>query len=128
MTEQVDHPSYYNQGPLDPDGTAKYECIKIVEDWSLGFKLGNALKYILRAPHKGSEKEDLAKARWYLERACHYPDPDAIGARFLSPTAVCDAWGLTGSLADAVHSIGRGYGASDALAALDAHLVAKAEP
>lgn len=64
-TEQdnVNHPSHYG-GADNP-----YEAIKVIEDWNLPFHEGNALKYILRAPHKGREVEDLRKALWYLERA-----------------------------------------------------------
>jgi hypothetical protein len=39
-----------------------------IEDWQLGFHLGNVVKYIARAQHKGSELEDLKKAAWYLSR------------------------------------------------------------
>ncbi|WP_207654227.1 DUF3310 domain-containing protein [Clostridium sporogenes] len=39
-----------------------------MEDWNLNFNLGNAIKYIARAEHKGNKKEDLEKAVWYLER------------------------------------------------------------
>jgi len=69
MQEGVDHPSHYNSAKtLDEDGTAKYEPIKVIEDWNLGFCLGNAVKYILRAPFKGSEIKDLEKTMWYLDR------------------------------------------------------------
>lgn len=57
--EAVNHPSHYNQG---------IETIDVIESWGLNFSLGNAIKYILRAPHKGKELEDLRKAKWYLER------------------------------------------------------------
>lgn len=40
----------------------------MIEAWELGFCLGNAVKYICRAGKKGSVIEDLAKARWYLDR------------------------------------------------------------
>lgn len=58
-TEAVNHPSHYNQG---------IEAIDIIESWGLNFSLGNAIKYILRSPHKGKELEDLNKAKWYIER------------------------------------------------------------
>jgi hypothetical protein len=61
--ETVNHPRHYG-GEDNP-----YEAIKVIEDWGLGFCLGNALKYILRAKHKGTEQEDLQKALWYLNRA-----------------------------------------------------------
>lgn len=56
----VAHPPHYNHG--------KIEAIEVIEDWQLGFHLGNTLKYLCRAVHKGSEAEDLLKARWYLDR------------------------------------------------------------
>ena len=56
----VDHPSHYQ-------GT-KFEVIDIIEDFNLGFNLGNAIKYILRAGKKDNRKQDLKKAIWYLYR------------------------------------------------------------
>ena len=44
------------------------EPIEAIESWQLGFCLGNVVKYIARAAHKGSLLEDLRKARWYLDR------------------------------------------------------------
>lgn len=55
-------PSHYG-GEENP-----YEPIKVIEHYNLGFHLGNAIKYILRAGKKGSYLEDLKKAKWYLER------------------------------------------------------------
>jgi len=40
----------------------------VIEDWDLGYRLGNALKYICRANHKKDKIEDLKKAVWYLQR------------------------------------------------------------
>ncbi len=62
MSKNVHHPKHYG-GATNP-----YEAIKVVEAWSLGFHLGNVVKYILRAKDKGKYLEDLKKARWYLER------------------------------------------------------------
>jgi len=62
MSEKVNHPAHYG-GENNP-----YEAIKVVEAWSLGFHLGNVVKYIARAGKKGDELEDLEKARWYLDR------------------------------------------------------------
>ena len=58
--QKVDHPAYYNQG--------KIEAIDYIEDHDLGFCLGNVIKYVTRAGHKGDALEDLKKARWYLDR------------------------------------------------------------
>ncbi len=54
------HPPHYNATPVEP--------IVVIEAWGLGFCLGNTVKYIARAKHKGSELEDLKKAAWYLDR------------------------------------------------------------
>ena len=57
--EMVDHPSHYNMG--------KYEAIDVIEDWELGFNLGNTIKYISRAGHKDSIVQDLKKCEFYLK-------------------------------------------------------------
>jgi len=48
--------------------TTNTEVIDIIEENNLNFNLANVMKYILRAKHKGSEKEDLKKALNYLHR------------------------------------------------------------
>jgi hypothetical protein len=62
MAEAVNHPAHYG-GADNP-----YEAIKVIEAWSLGFCLGNTVKYISRAGKKVDALEDLKKARWYLDR------------------------------------------------------------
>lgn len=59
--DNVNHPPHYNQGRI--------EVITFIEDKKLDFHLGNVVKYVCRAQHKGQYLEDLKKARWYLERA-----------------------------------------------------------
>jgi hypothetical protein len=44
------------------------ETIDFIEAKGLGYNLGNVVKYVARAGHKGDLREDLLKARWYLER------------------------------------------------------------
>jgi hypothetical protein len=58
--EMVDHPDHY-QGN-------KFEVIDIIEDFKLGFHLGNVVKYVLRAGKKDATVQELEKARWYLDR------------------------------------------------------------
>ena len=60
--EMVDHPNHYG-GEDNP-----YEAIKVIEDWDLGFNLGNAVKYIARADKKGNKLQDLEKSSWYINR------------------------------------------------------------
>ena len=57
--EKINHPEHYKGN--------KYEAIDIIDDYQLGFNLGNAVKYILRAGKKGDIAEDLKKAKWYIE-------------------------------------------------------------
>jgi hypothetical protein len=56
----VNRPRHYNVG--------KIEVIDFIEDQALCFHLGNVVKYVARSSHKGSQLEDLRKARWYLNR------------------------------------------------------------
>ncbi len=58
--DKINHPEHYNWG--------KFEVIDVIEDWYLGFHLGNAVKYIARAKHKNNFEEDIKKAIWYLNR------------------------------------------------------------
>ena len=57
--EMINHPSHYNQG---------IEAIDYIESHKMGFNIGNVIKYVTRAKHKGTELQDLKKALWYLDR------------------------------------------------------------
>jgi hypothetical protein len=59
--DKVNHPSHYKVGGI--------ETIDFIEAKNLGYNLGNVVKYITRADHKGNKLEDLKKAQWYLNRA-----------------------------------------------------------
>lgn len=58
--DSVNHPAHYKVGGI--------ETIDFIEAKKLGYNLGNVIKYITRADHKGNRKQDLAKAMWYLKR------------------------------------------------------------
>ena len=58
--EAIDRPPHYTFSPV--------EVISAIEAWSLGFHLGNVVKYGARAAHKRQRLPDLKKARWYLDR------------------------------------------------------------
>ena len=60
-TDMVNSPPHYKTGGI--------ETIDFIEAKKLDYNLGNAVKYITRADHKGDKHEDLCKARWYLNRA-----------------------------------------------------------
>ena len=56
--------------PIKPDHYKgnRFEAIDIIEDYELGFNLGNSIKYVLRAGKKNDKLEDLKKAEWYIKR------------------------------------------------------------
>ena len=58
--DPVNHPAHYKVGGI--------ETIDFIEAKSLGYNLGNVVKYITRSDHKGNRLQDLEKARWYLDR------------------------------------------------------------
>jgi hypothetical protein len=58
--DNVNHPPHYKTGGI--------ETIDFIEAKSLNYNLGNVVKYITRADHKGNKLEDLKKAQWYLNR------------------------------------------------------------
>jgi hypothetical protein len=58
-------PQHYNKAQ-------SYDVIDIVKDYDLNFNEGNALKYIIRARHKGQHIDDLYKAIDYLQREIKY--------------------------------------------------------
>lgn len=61
MVDLVNDPPHYKTGGI--------ETIDYIEAKELDFHLGNAVKYISRAEHKGTYEQDLQKAIWYLNRA-----------------------------------------------------------
>lgn len=70
MPSNVNHPKHYNLGDIE---TIEYlESLGIAED----FCIGNVIKYVSRYKHKKG-KEDLEKARWYLDRVISYYDSPA---------------------------------------------------
>lgn len=58
--DMVNNPPHYNNHP------SGIEVIEITE--GMGFCVGNAVKYILRHNKKGTPKQDLEKALWYIKR------------------------------------------------------------
>ncbi len=59
MVSPVTHPTHYTSHP------SGVECIQVVQ-W-MTFNIGNAVKYLWRAGLKGDMKEDLLKARQYID-------------------------------------------------------------
>lgn len=65
--DNINHPKHYN--------SYSFEVIDIIDEVvphypsSYAGNIQNAIKYIFRAPFKGTLRDDLKKAIWYLEHA-----------------------------------------------------------
>lgn len=60
--DMINSPPHYK-------GRHGLEVIEIVENFDLGFCLGNVVKYVCRAGRKHADLvQDLKKARWNLDR------------------------------------------------------------
>lgn len=70
--EEINHPDHYNKG---------YETIKFIESWEMNYNDGNVIKYITRAPYKGTEKVDRLKALWYCAREAAAVDRQATAKK-----------------------------------------------
>lgn len=66
LDDKVSHPTHYTYGDIEVIDYIE----QVTKDYKpeLAFAIGNAIKYISRANRKNG-KEDLDKARWYLNRA-----------------------------------------------------------
>ncbi len=58
--DAISSPSHYTY--------SGFETWDVIDAWGLGYNLGNVVKYISRADHKGKRLEDLQKAKAYLDR------------------------------------------------------------
>jgi len=64
--DAVNNPPHYSAQPAKCVCGKTVECIQVTEHMS--FCVGNAVKYLWRADHKGNDIEDLRKAAWYINR------------------------------------------------------------
>ena len=62
--ELVNNPPHYNQNAMETIDVLENSLPRV---HFFGYLRGNILKYMLRYEYKGG-KEDLKKARWYLNR------------------------------------------------------------
>lgn len=60
MSDMVNHPPHYTTG--------KIEVLDFILDQDFGYLAGQVVKYLSRYRWKGSPREDLEKARFYLDR------------------------------------------------------------
>jgi len=105
----IERPSHYIAGGI--------EARHVIQSWCLGWELGTAVKYILRAGRKDDEIADLLKCREYLKFAVASPnDLDVRPGRLVprhsvpdgyQPKAVAEAFGLSERRANALAAICR---------------------
>ena len=73
-------PDHYRIGNIQP--------WDFIRDHGLNFHLGNAIKYICRAGHKGNRADDLRKAIHYLENELWHETSRGIS----SPLQYTEQW------------------------------------
>ena len=83
-------PAYYQRGSI--------QVWDFIRDQSLPFHLGNAIKYICRAGHKGSKTEDLKKAIVYLQNELEHAECENLSRHNSSDTLNIAGSGVQGGL------------------------------
>lgn len=88
--EMVNHPNHYNL-------EGKKECIEQMrEDYgetiTAIFCLTNAYKYLYRAGHKNDKKQDIAKAKWYLDYFKDIEDTVLFGSNLCALASDVEEW------------------------------------
>ena len=64
--DMINNPDHYTQGGIE---VIEYIRAKLSDVEFVGYCLGNTLKYVSRAGHKGDALEDYRKAQVYLQWA-----------------------------------------------------------
>lgn len=65
--DPVNNPRHYIRGGVEAIDIIEHVAKDYPAD--MAYHVGNILKYLIRAPHKGNMRQDLSKATWYLNRA-----------------------------------------------------------
>ncbi len=84
-------PVYYKRGSI--------EVWDFIRDQGFSFHLGNAIKYICRAGHKGSKIEDLEKAIIYLQNELEHAERENLPRQSFDPIVFTGS-GVPGGLSD----------------------------
>jgi len=61
----VNSPAHYTYGGIE---TIDFIKAKLTDEEFAGYLKGNVIKYLTRADLKGNPAQDLAKAKWYMDR------------------------------------------------------------
>lgn len=64
----INHPEHYTKGGI--------EVRDFIDSWNLDFNSGNVIKYVVRAPYKGTELQDLKKAQNYLNHLIYLKEKE----------------------------------------------------
>ena len=75
--DMVAAPPHYARGGVEP---IEYmaQVLPSYDDAFVGFCAGNVIKYTSRAPHKGTQLQDLKKARQYLDFAINHIEKGSV--------------------------------------------------
>ena len=65
----INSPDHYTAGGI--------ETIDFIEAKEVNYHVGNAIKYLSRAKHKGDYLENIKKAQWYINREVSRHEKDA---------------------------------------------------
>jgi hypothetical protein len=65
----VESPSHYTTGKTETIDYIEQTILTYRQEPTVGYAVGQAIKYLSRAALKGAMAQDLAKAKWYIDRA-----------------------------------------------------------
>lgn len=65
QSDPVNNPDHYTSGPIE---VIDYIQSRMTPEEFNGYLEGNVHKYMARFKLKGKRKQDLEKARWYLDK------------------------------------------------------------
>ena len=92
MAKETTSPAYYQRGSI--------QVWDFIRDQELSFHLGNGIKYICRAGHKGSKIEDLKKAIVYLQNELEHAERENLPRHDSYDSIVFTGSGIQGGLQD----------------------------
>ena len=84
MSNEIHSPYHYTRGRYEVKELARY----------LSFDAGNFVKYVMRAPYKGNEYQDICKALYYAEDLAKLAPGQSVNSRCycIEISTVCEAF------------------------------------
>lgn len=68
MVDVIKEPDHYKGGEIEAINIIE-QVVETYESKTVGYLIGQVLKYVIRSPFKGTQLQDLQKAKQYLSRA-----------------------------------------------------------